>query len=345
MSLFTPTSVRELEQHIVSIIVDDYARLSQDTWWQLVAKVRQTKTKKELIAWLIQTAVISDVGQGGNLSYADQAAVMTEMETRHAGAGLKLLRAQLEDVYNGEPGGEGVEAADNWARGIAAYMAYWPQKKTAEFLKLAHLSASSGGFTSYDNVPFFSTSHLVNPKDAGMGTFSNLFTSVPLDTGVTMDVAANNLATVWANIKSIKMPNGENDPRKLKPKGILVPPKMFPRVKQLVSADYIAQAAASGGGSADFRAYISSLGFAQPICADELSGFEGDTTYFVVAEQAANDALGGVVYLEREAFRMTQYGEMNSAELGRMKALEWQVNGRNAIAPGHPFLLFKCKAA
>jgi phage major head subunit gpT-like protein len=348
MGALTPTTVRELESEIKAIIVDDYARLSANMWWQNVAKVRQTATKKTILAWLLSTAQIRETGGSGNIGFEDLVSQITEIETKHARAAFEITRDQLTDVYNGEPGGEGVEAAMRWAKDIAYYMAYWPQKKTSEFLKTAHLAAASGGFDSYDGVPFFSTSHTLNPYRASVGTFKNLFTggdAAPIDTGVTMDVAADNLSKVWALIKAIKMPNGE-DPRGLTPRALIVPPKMFPRAKQLTSADFIAQAAAGGGaGSTDFRQFLASMGFATPICADELSGFESETTYFVVAEQHANSDLGGVVYVEREPFRMTQYGEMTDAVLSRMSSLEWHLTGRNAIAPGHPFLLFKVQAA
>ncbi len=344
----TPTVIRELEQRITGIISNDYARLSADTWWQGVAKTRTISTKKEILAWLISTAVIRDQGkEGGNIAFDDLLSHYTEIETRYSGTGLKLTRAQLTDVYNGEPGGEAFELARHWAKDIAAYMAYWPQKKVAHFLKNAHSLATAGGYTGYDTKAFFATDHPTNPADTSLGTFKNLLTggdAAPIDVGVTMDVAATNLAKVWAHIKSLVMPNGEGDPRGLRPKALLVPPKLFPRAKQLVSAEFIAMAAASGGGSADFRAFLQALGFAQPVCADELSGFESETSYFVVAEQASNDELGGVIYVEREPFQMSKYGDMTDADLSRRQELEWHVHGRNAIVPGHPYLLFKVKA-
>jgi phage major head subunit gpT-like protein len=348
MGALTPTLVRELESRIVAIMSDDYARLSSQMWWTSVAKERTSVTKTEVLAWLLSTSQIREIGNGGNIGFEDLVSRTTMLETKHAAAGLEITRAQLEDVFNGEPGGEGFQIARKWAKDMAFYMSYWPQKKTSEFLKTAHLAAASGGFDAYDGLPFFSASHPLNPYRASAGTFKNLLTggdACPIDTAVTMDVAANNLAKAWGLVKSIKMANGE-DPGFIKPKALLVPPKLFPRAKQLTSADFIAQAAAGGGaGSADFRAFIDSLGFATPICADELSGFESETTFFIVAEQAANDDLGGVVYVNREPFRMTQYGDMTESALSRAQKLEWHVHGRNAIASGHPYLLFKVQAA
>lgn len=341
-----PAVVRELESRISAIISNDYARLSQNSWWQHVAKPKTTQTKKEIFAWLIATAVIRDQGpSGGNTHFDNLLSHFTEAETRHAGSGLRLTRDQLTDVFNGEPGGEAFELAKSWSKDIAAYMAYWPQKKTAHFLKNGHTASE---YTGYDGKAFFATDHPVNPQNDGMGAYKNLLTggdAAPIDTGVPMDTAATNLAKVWAHVKSLVMPNGEGDPRYLTPKALIVPPKLFPRAKQLTSAEFIAMAASSGGGSADFRAFLQALGFAQPICADELSGFESETSYFVVCEQASNDELGAAFFLVREAFRLAMYGDMTEAALARLEALEWILKGRNSLCPGHPFLLFKVKAS
>lgn len=343
----TPALVREFESRIQGITTGDYARLSQNTWWQKVAKLRKTVTKKEVLAWLLETALIRDTGKsGGSVKFDDLVAVTTELETRHSGSALRLTKDQLADVFNGEPGGEAFQLGAAWARQIAAQMAYWPQKRVAFFLKNGHTAAASGGFDAYDGLPFFSASHKLDPYDDSKGTYKNLWTggdAADISTAVTLDAAATALAKVWGNIKSLKAPNGE-DPRGLTPRFLIVPPKLFPRAKQLTEADFIAQAAAAGGGSADFRGFLKAMGMVEPVCADELAGFESDTTYFVVSEQHAADELGGCVWVEREAFQMTQYGELSSAELARLKVLEWLVDGRNAVASGHPYLLHKVKA-
>lgn len=344
----TPSLVREFESRIQGITTGDYARLSQNTWWQFVAKLRPTVTKKEVLTWLLETAMIRDSGKsGGKVSFEDLYATYTELETRHAGDSLRLTKDQMSDVYNGEPGGEAFSLGAAWAKQMAAQMAYWPQKKVAHLLKNGHTAAASGGYDAYDALPFFSAAHKLNPYDAAVGTYKNLWTgadAAPIGTAVTLDVAANNLSTIWGNIMSLKAANGE-DPRGLMPRYLVVPPKMFPRAKQLTSADFIAQAASSGGGSADFRAFLEAMGVLTAVVAPELADFESDTSYFIVCEQHAADELGGVIYVEREPFRMSQYGELSSAELSRLKMLEWDVDGRNSVAGGHPYLIHKVKAA
>jgi hypothetical protein len=189
---------------------------------------------------------------------------------------------------------------------------------------------------------------LLDPNDAGVGLYSNLFTGVRIDAGVSADVALANLQTVFANIASIKMPNGK-DPRGLRPKAIIANPKLFPRAVQLTNAKFIAQAAASGGGGADVEALISALGYGQPICADEFAGYESDTTYFVMAQSVTPTKLGGMVYVDREPYSVRYYtgrggGTGTDAILDRADSLEWHASGRNVVGAGHPFVLFKCKA-
>jgi phage major head subunit gpT-like protein len=336
-----------------SITEREYQRLVANLWWQTITKVRQSQTRQELITWLLSTAMIRDTQKGGQLSFDDLVATYTQIENKNSGAGLVLKRAQMEDLYNGIAGGEGMDLAGAWASDIGQYMAYWPQKQVAFFLKNAHLTAPSGGFTGYDGVAFFTSNHPVNPMNTGLGTFQNIFTggasgsypgACPIDDAVDIDDALVNLSKIYSYLATIKMPNGE-DPRFLRPRFLIVPPRMFPRAVQLTSAKFIAQTSGSGAGGADVEAVVRALGYAAPVQADELAGFESDTTFFVAAEQVAGSTLGGVLYLEREAYRINYYGQMEAPELNRKDELEWHVKGRNVVAAGHPYLLFKCKGS
>ncbi len=346
MGALTPTLLLGLEDRMNIEIEREYARLTTNLWWQDVAKTRPSTGKKEVITWLLSTAQIRDLGSSaGNLSFDDLVATYTEVENKFAGAGLRLSKAQLEDTDGG-----GLDLAAQWSSDVGAYMAYWPQKQVAHALKNGHTASL---YTGYDGKALFATDHPFNPLNTSAGTFQNIFTGAssgsypgacPIDDGVTADVALANLAKIFAYIATVKMPNGE-DPRFLRPTKIICGPRMFPRVVQLTSAKFIAQAASSGGGSADVEKLIAALGYSQPTKADELAGFENDTTFFVVCEQAASSKLGAIIYQEREAFHMDSYGPMNQADLGRKQEFEWHVHGRNAVAAGHPYLVFKCKAA
>lgn len=335
----------DLESRMSVLTESEYARMRQNLWWQTITKVRPSNARREVVTWLLSTAQIKDMGKGGNIAFDDLVSTFTEYENKFAGSGLKLARAQLEDTDGG-----GMDLAGQWATDIGAYMAYWPQKQVSYFLKNAHTASL---FTGYDSKAFFATDHPFNPLNTGLGSFQNIFTGAasgsypgacPIDLSVSADTALANLTKIFAYIASIKMPNGE-DPRFLRPRAILCGPTLFPRAVQLTSAKFLAQVASSGAGSGDVEALIKALGYATPTVCDELSGFESDTTFFVAAEQASTSQLGAVIYSDREPFKINYFGTQDQVELSRKQELEWHCIGRNVVAPGHPFLLFKCKGS
>lgn len=360
MGYLTPEFLFDFESRMRVITENEYARLSSNLWWSKFARVMPSQSKRELVTWLLSTAQIVDGGQGGNMIFDDIVSKYTEYTSKFARAGLKLSRPQLEDLDGG-----GLDIGAKWSADIGAQMAYWPQKKIVELIKNGHLTTGPGG-AAYDGLAFFSNAHLIHPGDASVGTFANLFTGVasstpstdpndagypgacPIDDSVDLDDAFTNLSKVVAYIKSIKMPNGE-DPRFLRPVGILAPPRMQQRVAQLTNAKFIAQVAGSGAGSADVEALVASFGFTTPTIADELAGFESDTTWFLACQELSSSQLGAFLYIDREPFKITYYtgqggGTGVDAVLDRADELEWHCKGRNGVGYGHPYTFFKIKA-
>jgi phage major head subunit gpT-like protein len=348
MGVLSPEFLFDFESNMQSIIENEYARIASRLWWSRFMKTRPSASKKEIVAWLISTAKIEDLGKfGGSMFFEDLLSQYTTYENKAAGAGLKLRRFQLEDMD-----GKGLELASKWAGDIGAYMAYWPQKQLVNLMKNGH----SAGFNSYDGVPFFSSAHLANGVNSDAGTFQNIFTGAasgsypgacPIS-GVAADVALANLTKAIAYIKSIKMPNGE-DPRFLNPVALIVPPALQSTAVQITNAKFLAQAASSGGGGGDVAAVIQSFGFSQPVIGDEFAGFEGDSTYFIACEEMNQSQLGAFVYVDREPFKITYYtgqggGTGVDAQLDRADELEWHCKGRNVAGYGHPYLFFKVKA-
>jgi phage major head subunit gpT-like protein len=332
----------------MSVITErEYERLRSNLWWNRITKTRPTTGLKDVITWLLSTAQIRDQQSGGNIRFDDLVAQYTTIENKFSGAGLKLSRAQLEDTDGG-----GMELSAQWSADIGAYMSYWPQEQVSHLLLNAH---TPGMYMAYDGKPFFAADHPYNPFKESAGVFGNILTGAavpatgypgacPIDDSINIEEALKNLGKIVAYIATLKMPNGRT-PRFLRPSTLLVPPRMFPRAVQLTSAKFLAQAATSGGGSADVEGLIKALGFAMPMQADELAGFENDTTFFIGCEQMSTSQLGGVLYTEREAFRINYYGTVDDAVLGRAQELEWQCHGRNVVSAGHPYLLIKCKAS
>ncbi len=350
MGALTQSFVFDLETNMRIITENDYARLASELYWSQFCKTAPSKSAKEIFTWLISTAKIEDTGvEGGKAIFEDMITQQTTFQNRNAFSGLRLKRQQLEDLDGG-----GLDLAAKWASDVGAYMAYWPQKQFALALKNGALSTS----LTYDGKAFFAVDHPVNGVDSAQGVFANVWTStassstpgaLPIDSSVTDAVALVNLGKAIAFIKGIKMPNGE-DPRYLRPTTLIVPPELEVRARFLTSAKFIASVAGSGAGSADVEAVVKGLGLDIQV-ADELSGFESGTTYFIgCRELAAASQLGAFVYIDRDPFKVTYYtgqggGTGVDADLDRKDELEWHCKGRNVLGYGHPFLMFKVKAA
>lgn len=336
----------DFESRMQRLTEQEYARFNPNLWWQQIAKVRSTGARRDVLTWLLSTATIKPQGKlGGNIHFEDLVATYTEVETEYSGDGLLLRRAQLEDTD-----GDGLNLGSEWSQQIGAYMQYWPQKRTAHFLKNAHDATK---YTGYDKLAYFAKAHPLNPFALNLGTYDNVLTgaralpypgAVPIDESQTLDVALTNLSLLMGYLATIKMPNGE-DPRYLRPKMILCSPRLYPRAVQLTSAKFFGQAAgAANVASADVEAIIKALGYATPVMVDELAGFENDTTYFVACENVQTSQLGAVLYTQREPFKINYYGVQDQAALDRAQELEWHCIGRNSVSAGHPYLLFKCMA-
>jgi hypothetical protein len=370
MPALTPQVLYDLETNMQAITEEEYGALIRSLWWSKVMKVRPSASKKEIIAWLLSTAMIEPAGKGGSMNFADMVAVSTEYELERANNGLKLLKDQLEDND-----GQGFAFAAKWAADMGVYMAYWPQKQCVK----AILNGETG--KGYDKIAFFSGwdavahtgLHPYNPYKTALGGYANVFTgssdvgsgySYPgacrIDDGVTLDTAVINLSKAFAYIGSIKQANGE-DPRFLRPRGLLVPPRMTARAAQLTKAKFIAQAASSGGGSGDIEAIIAEWGQLPPTEVTEFGGnytytmpdgtqvSGDDSTAYLYVDEITSRQLGGLVYVDRSPFAITYYtgagGGGVDAFLDRANELEWHVQGRNTTGYGHPYLLFKLKAS
>lgn len=349
MGAITPTFMHYLESRMQTITENQYQELVSDPWWRRVAKEKDSVTATERLIWLLETAMIKNL-EPGSMQFEDMIATYTEYENEFAGAGLKLKKEQMEDVFNGIPGGAALQLASAWSKQVAVQAVYWPQKKIADAIK-----AGESGLT-YDGKAFFATDHHVNGVDAGDGSFANLLNAASLgalapihDTGagaVSLDVAAQNLSKVFAYMAGIKQPNGR-DPRKLRPVAIMHPPAMASRISQLLGAETIAMDSASAGGSADFRPIVKKWGLAPPIQADELGAAFGgsDVDYYVLAAGVDRSELGALVYVNREPFNVIYHGPMTDAELARIREFQWLTAGRNVVGYGHPYLLFKVKGS
>jgi phage major head subunit gpT-like protein len=338
----------DLESRMRLVSESEYNRLTSRLWWTQVAKEITINSKKEHVSWMMDTAGIQYTGDrfGNSVQFEDIVLNYTEFTYQSATNGLKLNKNQLLD-YDGN----GVKLAAQWAREQGAYAAYWPQKNIADVIR----KGATAGNNSYDGVTFFNVAHPLNPYDSTIGTYCNWFHgspsgnnpgALPIDSSVTLDVAVNNLTKAISAIATIPMANGV-DPRMLRARGLLVPPALVPRAQQITNAKFIAQAAASGGGAADFSAVVTNWGFDQPIEATELAAAFGgsDTSYYLITEQLSSNELGALVYANRDPFAITYNDGVTDAQLARDNGLQWIIRGENQAAYGHPYLLFRIDAS
>jgi len=353
MGAVVPSFVFDFESGMQVITETEFARFnaSDNRWWDKVAKVRTTGKKQEIIAWLLSTAQIRSQGLGGNMHFADMSAIDTTYVVGNAGEGLELTRDQMEDND-----GNGFDFAAEWSATMGAYMAYWPQKQTASLI----INGTTASSLAYDAIPYFSpigSPHPVNPLKTSVGSFANQFTgaasgtypgALPIDESVTIDVALKNLQLAVAYIGSIKMPNGV-DPRFLKPRRMLVAPRLVSRAQILVNAKVLPLPATGGAGAADVESVMRNWGFLEPLEVQEFGGISTaqDTTWYLACEQLTSTQLGGLVYVDREPFKITYYtgqggGTGMDAILDRARTLEWHCQGRNVGGYGHPYALFMC---
>jgi phage major head subunit gpT-like protein len=333
------------------IIAEDYPRLMNDLapTFSSFAKERPSTGMKEQFQWLIDTAGIQYVDKfGGDIKFSELMVHFKEFENQAATSGFEIPRFKLEDIDGG-----GIELAAGYARQIAYQAAYWPVKQVTKAVRDGGLATS----LAYDGQIFFSTAHPVNPVNNRVNVvYANDFTggasgiypgACPIDASVTLQVAFDNLMKVIAYVRSLKAPDGDS-PRKLRVKGIAVPPALQARALQLTNAKFIAQAVSGGGGSGDIEAIVSNWGLGQPLVVDELaSNFTNgsDTTWYLLIEQNDSDQVGAIGYSNREPFKVVYNGEMTDAQLSRSTMLQWVLRGRNTTFYMHPYLLFRVRAA
>lgn len=330
--LYTDSWVGDTRTVVDTIVEDEFSRLTEGLWWQQVAKSRPTQNRKTILHWLLATAKLErGSGTQGFVNFENALATSWNAEVSPVTAGFRVHRDDIVDLDS-----FGLDAVAQWTRDAMNKIVYWPQEEVARVLQLNP--------TAFDGKALFATDHPVNPADTNLGTYSNLISSVPLS-GVTRDVALANLYKVRTAISKVKMTDGKS-PKKLKMRGILHPPALSEVVTQLMNAHTIAQGAASGGGGANVESVISKLGLGQSWEAPELgANFTNgsDTTYYVLCEDAGSQ-LGGVVYVEREPFQLNYVGPDTDSELAIKKEMQWDVRGRNVVAPGIPYYIFKCTA-
>ncbi len=367
--------------------------MAENYWANKVLRPMKIEGRTERVTWLLETAQITPIGPSGSggMDFQDLASATVEYPSYKHGAGIRVQRDQLEDLD-----GDGLNQLFSWATQIGQQIGYYPQQLAAQLI--LNGAAVDNSANTYDGYPFFSDNatsgtpgnlgHPYNPYQTARGGYWNWLHgsavaasgTVPyypgalaIDDTVSVDTALINLGKAIAYLATIKQANGIQ-PRFLKPAYIVGPPRMAPRLNQLMNAKFIAQIASSGAGSGDVAATIQGFGLGRQVIAPELgagfsytvpmpfvpSGTTGnggqiqqitetltgsDTTWYLVTEEAAETTLGALLHIQRKAFRILYFGQGGAstmdAAISRADEFEYQCKGRMAVQYGHPFGVFR----
>jgi len=336
--VISPQVVRRIEDNIEYMLTDVWARRKAAQWWQRLMKTRSAGTKRELVQWMLNTARIRPIGDGGNYSYEDVTEVTWEFLVERFGDALRLSTDEIED-------GGAFDRAGQWATHMGSYGAEWPQLSAIALLEEGKTR------TCYDELAFFSKVHPVNHyAGASSGTYANLHYDMPF--------SATNLARAFKTIASIKAPDGLY--RKLKPRIVAAGEVERLRVVQALSAESYADPVRSGSTAAASNVIKTAYGFQEPVIDvdfDEVgstsaaavtndaggghTAAEERGVWYLACDLVEDDRLGGLIYSERKPFSLTNYSHMDDVTLAQMDAFEWQFKGRNGATYGHPFLLHR----
>jgi phage major head subunit gpT-like protein len=320
--IFQPSILRKIEDNLRYILVSTWARRQQNLWWRRLVKTRTSSTKRELLQWMLETAKIRHLGNGGRLGFDDIVEVSHEIENENFGEGLKLTVDNIEDALNSPAvSGNALDRAASWARHMGNWGAYWPQDRAAYLMK------NGKTLLGYDGLAFFHEAHPINPYVTGGPTYKNLHTGKAFN--------SNNLAELVAYVRGIKAPDGS--PRHLVPRIIAAGVDLQYAVTQAMEADWYTDPEGSGNAGAQ-NIIKTTYGFQAPIIAPEL---DQEGVWYLACELVEDDELGGLIFQERKPFSMNSYSPLDDVTLGQMDEYEWQFKGRNASAFGHQFLLHR----
>lgn len=337
----SPQVVRRIEDNLEYIMVDTWKRKLRDQWFKRIVKTRSQKTKREIVQWLIETAKIRPLGNGGNINYEDLAETSHEFTVDRFGEALRLTTDEIED-------GAAIDRAGAWARQMSSNAVMWPQKVAGvDLVKAGKVKGS------YDGVPFWSLAHPIHPLQPSGATFPNLFYDMPF--------SPENLALAYEYVATIKGPDGEY--RKLRPTIVAAGEKERLRVVQALGASFYADPVRSGTTAPAENMIKASYGFAEPLIAAEFDetrsayyntttgAYQGATSaggalqtrgvWYLFCELEEDAELGALIYSESKPFELTTYSHLDDVQLAQMDEYEWMFKGRNGAQYGHPFLGFR----
>jgi phage major head subunit gpT-like protein len=203
---------------------------------------------------------------------------------------------------------------------------HWPDDMIATLLQTGNAATS----LSYDQQPFFSTSHPVNMDSTTAGTFSNY-------SATGMALTAANYNTVRATMMSYLGADGK--PLGVMPSLLIVPPQLEQAGKQILNTDWIAPGAGFGAIAANAPSQNTLRGSAGLLVIPQLAN--APTTWYLVA------TMGGAkpfIFQNRQAPQFQMYTSANDHYVFKDRKYVFGVDARGAAGFTAPFLAYSATA-
>jgi phage major head subunit gpT-like protein len=316
----TTGAVRTLEERFVKLYNTDYELALKNAWWDKLATLKTSEGSSNIYQFLLSSFDLAPLDDG-TMIYSNMLTQAFSATNADRGGGLKIKKNQLKDDEFG--------FAADWMGQAGAAMALAPQYLLTPTVVNGAATTNGliiGGATQngYDGVPFFSASHPVNPFNAAMGTYANIYA------GASYALSITSYAVGEAKLRSLVMPNGRN--RNLKAKYLVAPPSLRKMALEVTGAKFVSSTAQGGPTE---NVFIGDG--VEPLIINELE-VEPDSWYLVAD---TGSGIGPFIYQLREAFEMNAYTGMTQAELNRVNEFEWQIRGRDVALYGHPYSMIK----
>lgn len=217
----------------------------------------------------------------------------------------------------------------NYMDQLGRSAAIWPDKQIA--------LALDNGLTSlcFDGQAFFNNSHPINQDNAALGTYSNRFDVSASGGGVATPLTAPNYNSVRTAMQLYV--GDDNNPLGINPNLLIVGPKNEKAARDILHADFIAPAAASGAVAANAPSSNTLKGTADLLVVPWLR--DQDRWYLADVSQA----ILPLIWQVREAPEFTWLNRPDDANVFLRDEYLYGVRARAAAGFSLPFLMASCK--
>lgn len=318
MSFISQKFLRGVNDRTQLLAEKSFTKINENLVWPKFAKKVDLSGSAEnkIYVPVEDEHIDSDVDEGF-LAESTSFTFDIDLTVKFASRAKTIKRSQYTD------GPLGAAIMASFGEQMGALFARYPEDLILNAIK-------ANGVTKYDGLSIFHASHLVHPKKASNGTFSNSITGNKIDGSVTIDAALVNLSASVNAMWSIPTASGEHA-RRMMPKYLVVPPALRNRAIQLTSADFI-----GASGSSDVRTVVASNGLQVLVVPELGAAFGGsDTVYYLLCELSGD--VGAPFFIgEKEQFQLVFWTPADDSAADAAQDFTTRVRGRVGQTNGLP---------